>query len=168
MLASVGRTSVALAMSAVVCIAAACSPATQDRRVAPATAAPSDGSLPYAQAGVSPLVVEMELDVLAAEWPLVRGVTNLPDGMILAVNVAGPFEPNALARLKVGLPACIPDCWPWQGEAEVSGGVFLAMPTGGVDQATRWRAPRPGLYRVTVGTFGEQSAEVSAVIGVHG
>ncbi len=148
-------------------VAASCAPRERGQGATETPPAVVPGSAPSSSPPAEPFVVQIDLDVIDAGGPVIRGVTNLPDGMMLAAMIHKPYEPDAEARLAVGLPACKPDCIPWETDGEVSGGVILMRPKG---RGETMGVPilGPGRYGVTIGSRGEQSREVKAVTGGNG
>jgi hypothetical protein len=78
---------------------------------------------------------QFELVADGANYPIIRGTTDLPDGTVLLVNLKRPWLPDARDRLAKGLPACEDSCAPAMGSDHhagalvvVSKGQFLAGP----------------------------------------
>lgn len=71
-------------------------------------------------------VVKMDVTVTGGNRPIVKGVTNLPDGMRLAISFSRPWLSDARYRLSLNLPACGETCAPIisAGFVEVKNGRF--------------------------------------------
>lgn len=148
-------------------VAASCAPPERGQGATETPPAAVSGSAPPSSPPAKPFVVEIDLDVIDAGGPVIRGVTNLPDGMIVAAMIHRQHELDAKKRLAAGLPACIPDCLPWETTGEVSGGIFLLAPIE-QEESTGRPAPSVGRYAITISSGLGQPREVTAVIGDDG
>jgi hypothetical protein len=118
------------------------------------------------------LAVQIDASLTNGTRPIVRGTTNLPEGMDLIVSIRKAWLRDGQARLAAGIPACGSDCLPLfisngrqYAHAVVTSGQFTAGPfleSGQSDAA-------PGKYILEIGSASTgQSAHVRNIIGERG
>lgn len=112
-------------------------------------------------------IVKIDVTVTGGSRPIVKGVTNLPDGMRLAVSFRRPWLPDGQYRISLGLPACGETCWPISNDhvVEVKNGRFEDGPFNDAG-----RDLKPGRYMLDIETIDAilQPPEARAVIGQKG
>jgi hypothetical protein len=79
------------------------------------------------------------------DHPIVRGVTNMPDGTNLTVVLKKPWLPDGQQRLERGLAACEDDCVPPEDSVIVKHGSFATRPF-----SFNGKAIRAGVYAIEI------------------
>jgi len=63
-------------------------------------------------------------------YPVIHGITDMPDGTQLFVNIKKPWLPDAQQRIAQGLPACGDDCSPATTRSNYLSGTIVAVRSG--------------------------------------